>query len=867
MVRPLLPSYSSPENTHFHPPFKAAMEDVLSARGLSHIVVKQQYPSPTGPIDLVLYNTLTKKVLLPIELKRSQSSVRGGGRRQARDYWTNLGSGCESKFYCASNLELTELFRFDAHRPKTSAQRILLQNPIAGKLGLTPESDFYDQLIIGLNEILDLVTGVASHSYATAGLPEFQLNIESSITNPSQWHQLFVPVCFEYIRGAATRISQLRPLSGGWKEASFFNSAPNRLLDLGKLIDFEHIFKNPAPNPNDPLAFAQAVLKEAYESGKELGNGDDIAEIVNEILAPSGLGIVETDVELAQLLAITARDALGRELTATEEVLDPASGSGRLLTALPLTAFPAISPKQIKANEKEILFAESLSLRLGLTFASVISPLNAPSVSISGIELIDPAYLEKVRVIVMNPPYLSGVQSVTIKGLFTNRIRTITGADPFLNIGQVALEILFLELVWHLAQEGTVIATVFPYQHLCRPSAEVVAFRQFLATKFALTHIVIYPRTGLFEDVIKQTVLLIGVKGASGSAVKVVEVQKQVGDLDMAELLSNLTVGSATPTHGVSIRSVPRIDLIAAASEGWKGIIGSGTRTVAFMDKYMSGFRSVESRGIDVTRGCLGNQGNTPLTVFNPSLPKYPTVIAKIPTTWIRPALNSSKNMPRILNSTSAPQGSFLPPASAYNQGHQDNLILNSIVQEFQAVEMPRSGSQAVAIKSVSQIFIDLKGDQVDQGADCVLIQRASRTKGEVGLVNSNGILISTNLLIIKVPEVSNRELMASWFLSVFGQLQLELYGTSQEGMRKLEVSSIKNVLSPNIDSIELGLSSKLRRLVKSEPAILFNKIQHRETDVIWAEIVDPTSPAECLAQAFELFQELVDDRKGFGGS
>src|SRR5208283_4955634 len=119
MPRPSLPSYSSPENTHFHPVLMAVLEQVINKRGLTHLKVKRQYPSPTGPIDLVLFNEATHKVLLPIEMKRTQSSVRGGGRRQARDYWTNLGSECETLFYCVSNLELTELFRNDQHRPKT----------------------------------------------------------------------------------------------------------------------------------------------------------------------------------------------------------------------------------------------------------------------------------------------------------------------------------------------------------------------------------------------------------------------------------------------------------------------------------------------------------------------------------------------------------------------------------------------------------------------------------------------------------------------------------------------------------------------------------------------------------------------------
>jgi len=872
MSRPQLPSYSSPENTRFHPVFKFAMETVLANKGLTHFVVKSQYPSGTGPIDLVLFNNQTNKVVLPIELKRTQTSVRGGGRRQARDYWGNLGLECESSFYCVSNLELVELFRNDPYRPKTSAQRVFLQFPVAGKLDATPIGEFYRQLELCLNEVIDLVTGNCAFNYFY-GLPEFQGSIERAVNDPHQWHKLFVPVCFEYIRGAASKISELHIQTNNWKTADFYKSSPQRLLDLGKRIDFKHIFKVPTPDTNDSIAFATSVLKAAYESGKELGRGDDIAELVNEILAPTGSGIVETDVELAQLLAIMAKDALGRELDANEEVFDPGSGSGRLLTALPLIAFPSIAPKQIKANEKEQLFAESLSLRLGLAFASVLSPNNAPSVTVSGIETVDPGYLTNVKVVVMNPPYLSGVQSAGIKPLFINRIRTLARCEPELNIGQVALEIVFFELVWHLVQEQTVIAMVFPMQHLTRTSDEVVAFRRFLGTKFGLTHIVIHPREGLFNSVVKQTVLLVGIKGQSGQEVKLVEVQQKVGDLDLAELLNKLNANNTEPTYGVTVKTVSRQDLLQTSSGGWKCFIGSGERAKKFINTYFHNlmsvypaqYMSIQTAGFTITRGKLGNKGNTSLTVFDAQFPKHPTVINKIPSEWIRPALNTTHQMPRVLDAASAPHRSFLPPSTAFVAGHPDNQVLAAIVDEYIIVNRPKQSSQAKAQKSITQIIKDLSSDQKDMGGGWVLIQRASRQKGEISLLESDGVLLSTNIPMIKAPNIAERELMASWLLSVFGQLQFELYATDQEGMRKLELSAIKQLCFPDFKAIDPTIASELQKWVKNEPALSFDNIQQRNTDRLWAEIVCPSNSNECLAYAFNLFESMVDERRGFG--
>lgn len=865
MSRPALPSYASPENSAFHPVFKRAMEEVLNSRGLAaEVTIRGQYPSPTGPIDFVLVDNNTNKVIFPIEIKRTQSDVRGLGRRQGRDYWVNLGAGCQTLFYCVSNLELTELFRSDASRPRTSAQRLHLSKSIAGELGVTSENDFYTGLISCLEEVLDVVYGHKSHTYFV-GLTQFQAHVESAIGDHNRWHKIFVPACFEYIRGASTNISNLRALTSSWRAASFYSATPNRLNVLGGSVDFKHIFSAPPPDVADPSAFMPAVLVEAYECGKALGRGDDIAELVNEVLKPNGPGIVETDAELGQLLGIVARVSLGRALNIDEEVFEPSCGSGRLLTVLPLVAFPGLTPRQVRANEIEPLFAESLSLRLGLAFGNVVTPTNAPTITIKGIESITQAELIKVRVVVMNPPFLSGVQASNIKGAFANRIRSISGVVSELNSGQIALEALFLELVWNLVPNDTVIATVFPVQHLHRLSDEVAKLRRFLAQKFALSHIVIYPSAGVFEGVTKQTILLVGRKGFSGANVKLVEVQKKVSEVDFTELAANLPLGGVNPTHGVSVTSVSRASLVASADEGWKKVIGAGVRVDAFLQTYMPTYlRLGDLPSGSVRRGTVGNKGNTKLTVFNPGNPQLPSVTNLMPASWQRPILNTTDSMPRILTPTTAPEKAIYPPPNAYLAGTSEHLVLQQIVAEYIVNRPPPSGVQAVVVKDAPTIIKDLKSDQKDLGLGWVLIQRASRTKGEICLLEHGGILLSTNVHMVKLPSLRERKLLASWLLSVFGQLQLELNSTPQEGMRKLELGGVKKVVYPDFSTIPAAIEAQLIASLATEPAIDFANIAPRPSDYKWAEVVNPTDPTDCLNNAFLRYQDLVDERRGF---
>lgn len=868
MVRPTIPTYSSPENAVFHPVFKRAAEEALIAKGLSQqLEIIGQFPSPTGPIDFVFFDRATQKVVLPVEIKRTPSSVRGLGRRQARDYWSNLGVQCQTPFYCSTNLELTELFRYDHARPKTSSQRIDLKNAHSGAFDTTNEAVFYNNLIECIGELLGIVLGSLGYEYAV-GLSQFQANIEASVNDHSKWHQFFIPACFEYIRGASTDSHNLKNSTSNWRQAGFYSSNPNRLIQLGKSIDFGHVFCEPAPNPSDPDSFNNAVLIEAFDSGKALGNGDDIAELVNEALAPSGLGIVETDAELSQLMAVFARAVLGREIESHEIAMDPGSGSGRLLTALPIAAFPHLMPNQVWANEKEIQFSEALSLRLGLSFANVLTPNAVPRITIGNIEDANVEDFANVKLIVMNPPFISGVQSVEIKRKFLNRIREVSGEESCINEGQIALEALFVELITSFAANETIVASIFPAQHFFRLSDEAVKLRRFLASKFSLTHIVFYPSRGVFQGVTKQTVLIVGVKGCVDPEVSLVEIQTQVGEVDFSQLMAGLLAGSQSPAHGVSVSSIPRSELVSSSTDGWKSLIGSGKRAQAYIDSYFNSYKKIgELPAKQVRRGTVGNGGNTKLTVFSLSKPHFPDVIALIPKSWLRPMLNTTDDMPRELTATNAPEMTFMPPATAFEAGSTENLMLRKIVDLYLAQPHKTEGKQVKKVHTQAEVIKKLKSDQKDFGSGWVLIQRASRTRGEISTLESDSVLLSTNVPMVQINTLRERRLLASWLLSVFGQLQLEQFGTPQEGMRKLEMGSVKQVGYPDFSTIPTNIEATLMSNFSHEPALSFTCVTARPSDYLWAQVVDPINPHECLDRALLVIQELIDERRGFGNS
>lgn len=874
-MKPKLPTYSDQETAVFHPAFEYALNEALKLKGLEHIEVKKEYPSPTGPVDLVLFNKNSQKVIMPIEIKRTQSSVRGGGRRQARDYWLNLGSQCETNFYCVSNLELIELFRHDDLRPKTSAQQVELKFPLIGDL--TKQNDenlFYKKLIQSLIELLDIVLGEKSYNYSV-GLPELQDNLESSLHDMRIWHGLLLPACYEYIRGAATRVDNLKQYK--WKPAGFYAKAPRRLIDFGRRVDFEHIFKDPAPLPSDNIAFSSNVLTEAYKAGEALGAGDDIAELVNEVLAdciPKKLGIVETDPELAELLSVIAKVTLGRDLGMEECIIDPASGSGGLLTVLNRIAFKELSAKQLKAIEKETFFSEVLSLRLGLAFGSTISPSNSPSIIIDGIETVEKSFFDDVKVVVMNPPYISGVRSRDEKVIFAERIYEISRKRSKLNVGQAALELLFLELLCALVPDGTVITVIFPSNHLYRESQEMTAFRKYLLEDFGLRYIVTYPREGLFSDVVKGTVILSGVKGEKVEKVTLVEVLEKVSDVQLVEFYGFLLNAKICFQSNLSSKYVSGIDaslkqislesLKASVDLGWQGV-GAGSRCSDFIDSYMASFKKIDPGNIK--RGTFGNKGNNKLTVINKTGRNYqlPTIIAKIPESWKYPLLNRTENMPRLLTSETAPDYSFVPVEAAYNSGTEEFVILESIIDEYLTLNLSSSGVQARVVPDREHVIKSLVSNGKNKFMNSVMVPRGSRVKGEIGLIGSEETLISTNIILIGMETEIETKLVGAWFLSIFGQLQLEFHGVSQEGMRKLEVNTVARVRYPDLTKIKRNQANKLIQLFLEEESIFFKDIKIREIDRVWAEIVFPEEPDVLLSEAFDIFQELVDYRIGLG--
>ncbi|MBE6365854.1 MAG: hypothetical protein E7053_08950 [Lentisphaerae bacterium] len=841
---PKIPSYSDSENNVFHPVFAHALNLVLKERKLdSDVTVQSQFQTPTGPADFVLLRKSTGKVIIPIEIKRTQSGVRGLGRRQARDYQQNLATIAETTFYCVSNLELTELFCNAKGHETTLSQKIKLSTPQNALLEKGQDDLLKKNLITVINEIFDIIFFNNPFSYV-AGLSNFEYLLRNTIDGVKYWHESLLPFCFEYIRGS----SQLTVKTRSWRSAYAYKKNPQRLVELGKQIDFQNIFAYPLAREEH---FDMHILQDAYNSGQCFGDGDDFSALVGDILFEPQSGIVETDFDLARLLAIIATNTADA-LTTDDVIMDPCAGSGRLLAAMIKESRQTILPTNVIAVEKEKKFAEALSLRLGLQFGANISPSNSPIVKIENFEDTAVSDYSKVKIAVVNPPFMSGVQSASLKGDLLSCIQKVSGKKSIVGNGQIGYEAIFMELLWHMLPQGVTIAFIFPYQIISRLSDEMASFRKFLLEKLAISTVVLYPQDGVFDSVVKKTMIFVGQKGTKTPNIRVIDIQIPVPDVDFLNLKEFLQKN--TSCYGVEEFFVPRVDLLNAANSGWKTFLGNGKKTAEFINNPIL-CHTIKDYSNDVRRGSMGNSGNTALTVMLAGKPH-----SYIPRSWLISAINNAKTLPAILDNSSAPNCSFVPPSSTRVKS---NKILLSIAQTYvkNANGQFSTKKQKTNDKTEDDIVSAILKDQKQPATNAILIPRSYRENAKLSIIMNDPILVSTNFFIVPIDDYDTRILVASWLKSIFGQLQLEFFATNQESMRKVEKNVITKVRIPDLTSINKRILNLLTRLYFKESFHNLSSIKPKRSDLLWAYALWGKSYKTKTNEIVEFLQEAYDMR------
>lgn len=860
MSRPNLPTYFDDEVAKFHPVFEYAANKVLSIPTfLGKYKVEHHRTLGSGTIvDFAFENLSTGKIVLLCEIKRTINDVRSlRTRLQAKGYRTEASAEVETNYFLTSNLEILELFKYDPTRPRV-AQQIVSPSPLhIGNLTSTNIDTFYSNLENSIEQVL--LAAINDQGTYIEGLTNVQPLLNDALSDDKKWHQVLIPTSFEYIRGASDNIPSFKSKirAANWQVAENYKGTPRQLIKVGKKVDFKSIFTDPIPAPNDLEAFDSTTLDDAYKSGKLTFDGSDLKAIIEELIAPTEPGLVQTDPELASILSILSKDSLGRELNNGEVILDPGAGCGNLLIEA-INIFRNITTNQVWANERNLKFSEILSLRIGLRLAHQLSHTVQPVITQKDIVELVKSDLQNVKIILMNPPFIAGISSVRERNDLSYRIKEISGHDSQLNKGQIGLEAVFLELIWHLVPDGTVIASVLPHRSLNGLSSEVINFRNFLCNEFGLSHIAAYPRRGLFEDVIKHTIVAVGVKNAKIPNVKWLNLQLPLENINYSDLITGLNNNSNQPARGAELKILPNADLLASSSIGWNDNFDSAKDSKLWFESATKGMKKLLESAVRVYRGPSGNQGCSDLCMVKTNEINSKSAFKKIPNSWLYPAIKNAKLVEIHVNGLTAPNFSPVPPDSAYQGNSKDNRILTSIIFDYLKNVAPKlqKGKQPRMSADFKKVVRALKGNKLTP-ENSVLIPRAVRRFANI-YITDEPTVISTNFFIASFSSMKEAEIAASWFSSVFSQIDMELKNLDQEGMRKLEGKQIKTLKCPDINNIPNKMISKFRKAFNSDEPLDYQALKPRTTDTLWAKILFPADPSNMLDQAFDNLYSLL---------
>ncbi|WHX25657.1 BpuSI family type II restriction endonuclease [Virgibacillus halodenitrificans] len=861
-----LPKYDDDEVRVFHPICESALNRALVNLGLEDdYEVKHHETVGSLEADFVLIRRTTGKYVLFIEVKRKPAAVSSTRYRiQAQSYVQEARSAVELPYYAITNLEVLDVFKYDNSRPSVT-QQIIEPSPVrVGNFSDDPAKFFENLVGAFVKTIRIVINDQGSYKELTGS---FIPMLEDNKSNRVRWHQSLVVAGYEYIRGVLNANNRRVP----WRTALTYKNRPSKLIDNIKSINFNSLTLPPVPVSKDNEIWNTVMLQDIAELGQKTMSGDELAELIHSI-AIAGReheGLVPTDLELANILAILSRHELNRDLLKGEIICDPAAGSGNLLSSSK-SGFQNIKPKQLWANDNEPLFPELLSIRLGLMFPTVVSPNNSPKVTEKDIIELDKDEFRDVRVVLMNPPYVSGVKDPITKKKVAARIFDINGEMSNTYVGQVGIEAPFLELVTSLVENETVISVVFPKQYLTTKGREASAFRQFLLNEFGLTTIFMYPREGIFQDVIKDTVVIIGCKNIEQKQVKVITSEIPLANIDLTKLKQGLnklnTDSSLTSlTYGVNVRKMSTSNLEENINEGWRNLTVLGENVEKWIHDTVALNSAKLSTIHDLKRGRIGNAGASDLLFINTNNRFWYTVQDYVPVEWLYPALRTVKEIDSIfVNSSTTEVRFFAPPEESFQSGTKEYDILETILDIYIDVQSKvlANTKQRKKVKTKEELrnIINRERKKITNEYT-ILVPRNIRRFARI-FITTEKSYVSTNVIEVTGGSIEEKWITTSWLQSIFSQLQFEGMAKDQEGTRKLEEGSIGDLLIPEIKNVSKDAMSELIKHTKNREEFLdLCNPQLFDVDKIWSEIISPSETEEALSGTLSLLEERVAER------
>ena len=240
-------------------------------------------------------------------------------------------------------------------------------------------------------------------------------------------------------------------------------------------------------------------------------------------------------------------------------------------------------------------------------------------------------------------------------------------------MGQVPLEGPFLEYLLEKIENGTAVGVILPKSHLFGLGKESTAIRKLLIEKFGLTKIFLYPRDNLFNDVIKETVILVGEKGNTKDDVVLIQTTHKVSDININDL------SELKKSDVLDIRNISRTKLDLSVDDGWRTFLSD------FDIPYEISKDIKNSKGFpNLYRGKAGNKGATDV-LFITKHPQWDKVKGIVPQSWLVDAIENTNDINEKFKYINDLKLKCLaPPENAFQVGTTENQLLEKIITTIQ---------------------------------------------------------------------------------------------------------------------------------------------------------------------------------------
>ena len=838
-------SYSDSEVNRFHPICEKALNNALIKIGKDnqYKVIHHQY---TGSLemDYVVQNIATKKYLCVIEVKRTLSDIYSTRYQfQAMSYVQMNAEQSEQPFYILTNLESAFSFRYDSNRMRVFQQILKPGISHIGSFANDTEDYFTKKLTDYFSERLaDYINN--SYEYLIS-LEEFSLHMERIKENSKRWKTDLVIFLYEYIRGAFNFVNR-----NELKDIRLFRNNVAKICNEASQINFKDIFTYSEEFFEPTTYINNRTLVDLYDFGNQNVNGDLIAGILHSIVSTGQEhnGEVPTDLELARIVAELAKHSSGK-LLPTDSLCDPAAGSGNLISsAIPIYN---LLPKQIIVNDINSKLLELLSLRIGLHYVNTINKDNSPDIQNLNLADIERDFFSNTKVILMNPPFLAGINCIERKLPLYRRIKDLTGNRAKTNIGQMPFEGVFMELLLELVKPGTTISCVFPKTHLLGRGLESQTIRNLLLEQFGLQLIFTYPGNELFDNVTKDTCVIVGKAKQISNSVKIISSYDNISDIDINRFVKNLHDESIR-MPGIVAKNISLQELKSVVNDGWRMLNDEMVEGIMFIQSVFQNprlFMTFSELNFPIKRGVAGNNGGSDLIFFN----SRADLSQKFKNCDI--TLSIGMRNAKLDNLDIGDRDSNFLDISKNSID-----IIRAIIECYNSLP-DRSRKQQSRCKTNQEWERILKKESKGIFPEnSVLLPRAIRKTGRVYL-SRHAVFVSTNFVVCSLPSLNKSIMLATWMSTIFYQLICEVSSKDQEGMRKMEVVDIEKTYIPILDNITQETQRALLDEYESIEFLNLTEPKIRNVDKIWANELFKNNASDNLNNAKKILEYLAKRR------